>query len=127
MGGQYDAVSDVVIIDEAEDGAGDESGCEVGGEIVVDEQLAGHEEEGEVVHGPEEEEEAGRVPEAVADGWEEEYELATFTLGRQTEGNLPSGIGSAARRRAKRSAPRIPTKIDSPTTQIHHPTRLPIR
>ena len=38
------------------------------GEVVVQEELTAHEEEGEVVHGPDDEEEAGGVPEAVAHG-----------------------------------------------------------
>jgi len=49
------------VKDEFDDGAGDESRGEVGGQVVVQEELAAHDEEGEVVGGPEEEEEAGAV------------------------------------------------------------------
>ena len=38
------------------------------GEVVMYEQLTIHEEEGEVVHGPEQDEEARRVHESVTDG-----------------------------------------------------------
>ena len=54
--------------DEAEDGARHERGREVRREVVVDEQLAAHDVEREVVHRPDDEEEARRVPESVADG-----------------------------------------------------------
>ena len=53
----------VEVEDEFEEGAGDEGGGEVSGEVVVEEELAAHEVEGEVVGGPAEEEEAGAVVE----------------------------------------------------------------
>ena len=56
----------IKIEDEFEEGACDEGGREVGGEVVVEEELAAHEVEGEVVGGPAEEEEAGAVVEAGA-------------------------------------------------------------
>lgn len=49
-----------------EDGSRDEGRTEVGGEVVVEEELARHGEEGEVVVEPGEHEEAARVVEAVA-------------------------------------------------------------
>ena len=56
----------VEVEDEFEEGAGDEGGGEVGGEVVVQEELAAHEVEGEVMRGPAEEEESGGVVEAGA-------------------------------------------------------------
>ena len=56
----------VKVKDEFEEGAADEGGGEVGGEVVVQEELAAHEVEGEVVRGPAEEEEARAVVESGA-------------------------------------------------------------
>lgn len=58
-GGDRVVQSDGVdVADELEKGTGDEGGGEVCGEVVVQEELAAHEVEGEVVRGPAEEEEA---------------------------------------------------------------------
>ena len=56
----------IEIEDEFQQRAGYEGGGEVGGEVVMEEELAAHEVEGEVVGGPAEEEEAGAVVEAGA-------------------------------------------------------------
>ena len=57
------------IEDKFDERAGDERGRKVRGEVVVQEELASHDEEGDVVGGPGEEEEAGRVVEARAGAW----------------------------------------------------------
>ena len=54
------------VKDELDDGAADERRGEVRGQVVVQEELTAHDEEGDVVRGPEEEEEAGAVIEAGA-------------------------------------------------------------
>ena len=54
------------VEDEFDDGAGDEGGGEVRGQVVVQEELAAHDEEGEVVGGPDQEEETCAVVEARA-------------------------------------------------------------
>ena len=59
--------------DEFDEGAGDEAGGEVGREVVVQEELAAHDVEGDVVSCPGEEEETGRVVETRACSL---YELA---------------------------------------------------
>lgn len=68
----------VEVEDKFEEGAGDEGGGEVGGEIVMQEELAAHEVEGEVVSGPGEEEEASAVVEAGAGAWGVISELVDF-------------------------------------------------
>lgn len=60
-GGDFVVEHGVDVEDEFDEGAGHEAGCQVGGEVVVQEELAAHEVEGEVVGCPAEEEEAGRV------------------------------------------------------------------
>jgi hypothetical protein len=62
-------VDRINIEDEFDKGAGDEGGGEVSGEVVVKEELAAHDVEGNVVGGPGEEEETGRVVETVASTW----------------------------------------------------------
>jgi len=62
-----DRVVDGFREDEVEDGSCDASGGEVGGEVVMDEELTRHEEEGEVVEGPGDGEEAGVVVESVSE------------------------------------------------------------
>jgi hypothetical protein len=59
-------VDGVDVEDEFDEGAGYEGGGEVGGEVVVEEELAAHDVEGDVMGGPGEEEETGRVVETVA-------------------------------------------------------------
>lgn len=59
-------VDRVDVEDELDEGAGYEGGGEVGGEVVVEEELAAHDVEGDVVGGPGKEEETGRVVETVA-------------------------------------------------------------
>ena len=59
-------VDGVNIEDEFDKGASHEGGGEVGGEVVVEEQLAAHDIERNVVGGPGEEEETGRVVETRA-------------------------------------------------------------
>lgn len=54
------------VEDELHEGACDEGGGEVRGQVVVEEELAAHDEEGEVVGGPREEEEACAVIQAGA-------------------------------------------------------------
>lgn len=54
----------VEVEDEFDQGARDESGCEMSGEVVVEETLADHEVEWEIVSRPAEEEEACAVVEA---------------------------------------------------------------
>ena len=54
------------IEDELNDGAGYESGGEVGREVVVEEELATHDEEGDIVGCPKQEEETCAVVEAGA-------------------------------------------------------------
>ena len=56
----------VEVEDKFEQGTRDEGGGEVGGQVVVEEELSAHEVEGEVVGCPAEEEEAGGVVEAGA-------------------------------------------------------------
>jgi len=62
-------VNGVNVEDEFDKGAGDESGGQVGGEVVVEEELTAHDVEGNVVGSPGEEEETGRVVETVASAW----------------------------------------------------------
>lgn len=57
------------VEDEFDEGAGDEDGGQVRGEVVVEEELAAHDVEGDVVGGPGEKEEAGGVVEAGAGAW----------------------------------------------------------
>lgn len=64
--GALHEVGGLDVEDEFDDGAGDERGGEVRGEVVVQEELAAHNKEGDVVRGPEEEEEACAVVEAGA-------------------------------------------------------------
>jgi hypothetical protein len=59
-------VDRINVEDKFDKGAGHEGGGEVGGEVVVKEELATHDVEGNVVGGPGEEEETGRVVETVA-------------------------------------------------------------
>lgn len=54
------------IEDEFYDRARDEAGGQVRGEVVVQEELTAHDEEGEIVRSPDEEEETGAVVEAAA-------------------------------------------------------------
>lgn len=63
-----DRIVDGVRKYEVEDGTGDEGRGEMRRKVVVDEQLTVHEEEGEVVDKPDDNEEAGVVPETVQDG-----------------------------------------------------------
>jgi hypothetical protein len=62
-------VDRVNVEDEFDKGAGHEGGGEVSGEVVVKEELAAHDVEGNVVGGPGEEEETGRIVETVASTW----------------------------------------------------------
>ena len=65
-GGVRGNIDGIEVEDEFEEGTGDEGGGEVGGEVVVQEELAAHEVEGEVVRCPAEEEESRGVVEAGA-------------------------------------------------------------
>lgn len=56
----------VDVEDEFDESACDERGAKVGGQVMVEEELAAHEVEGEVVSGPAEEEETGAVVETRA-------------------------------------------------------------
>jgi hypothetical protein len=59
-------VNRIDVEDELDKGASHEGGGEVGGQVVVKEELAAHDVEGNVVGGPGEEEETSRVVETVA-------------------------------------------------------------
>jgi hypothetical protein len=59
-------VDRIDVEDEFDEGASHEGGSEVGGQVVVKEELTTHDVEGNVVGGPGEEEETGRVVETVA-------------------------------------------------------------
>ena len=54
--------------DEVENGPSNQGGSEVGGEIVVQEELPTEEEEGDVVHHPYHDEEATRIPQTMGNG-----------------------------------------------------------
>lgn len=56
----------IEVADEFEQGTRDESGREMGGQVVVEEELAAHDEEGDIVSGPAKEEETGAVVETGA-------------------------------------------------------------
>jgi hypothetical protein len=62
-------VDRINIEDKFDKGAGHKGGGEVSGEVVVKEELATHDVEGNVVGGPGEEEETSRVVETVASPW----------------------------------------------------------
>lgn len=59
-------VNGVDVEDEFDKGTSHEGGGEVGGQVVVEEELTAHDVEGNVVGGPGQEEETGRVVETVA-------------------------------------------------------------
>lgn len=59
-------INRVNVEDKLDEGASDEGRGEVSGEVVVEEELATHDVEGDVMSGPGQEEETGRVVETVA-------------------------------------------------------------
>jgi hypothetical protein len=62
-------VDRIDVEDKFDQSTSHEGGGEMGGEVVVKEELATHDVEGDVVGGPGEEEETGRVVETVASAW----------------------------------------------------------
>jgi hypothetical protein len=66
-----DRIVDRFTGDEVEDGSSHQSRAQMSWQVMVKEQLAVHEEEGEVVEGPGNEEETRRVPQAVTDNYRE--------------------------------------------------------
>jgi hypothetical protein len=84
-------VGDGLGEDEVEDGAGDAGRREMGGEVVVNEELAGHEEEGEVVACPGEEKEESVGVEAGAVVWMDWEEQAGGRGKRSREGEKETG------------------------------------
>ena len=65
-GGNVIEVDRIDVEDEFDERAGDEGGCEMSGEVVVEEELTTHDVERNVMSSPGQEEETGRVVKTVA-------------------------------------------------------------
>jgi len=96
----------------------------VAGEVVVEEELAAHEVEGEVVGGPAEEEEAGAVVEAGPSSWAQDW-ISRSSKSISRRDYLRSSKLSIPRRCESWSAPMMPAKTAKRLLAIHQPTGLP--
>lgn len=98
----------------------------MGGEVVVKEELAAHEVEGEVVGGPAEEEKAGAVVEAGSGSCLLNFSMSLMRIwNKRRKEYLRSSRLSIPRRWESWSAPMIPAKTARRLLASHQPIGLP--
>lgn len=97
----------------------------MGGEIVVQEELSAEEEERHIVHHPNHDEEAARIPQTMSDGCKRG--VSTIKGGGYYPNNLQSLSTGMFLRSAKIVAGKIPKIKKTAPAAVHQPTRLPTK